>query len=101
MQEKECRDRPGGEIETCPSPFFHDAPEMRKAAVKEIVRIRGIRKERVFLSQIFDGLDPLIDPGTPITKTRIDDAARKFGITTQEAISFYKSIATVFHLKFE
>jgi HEAT repeat protein len=78
----------------------HGSPERRKAAVKELVIMRGKPKERTLLSLDFDGIDPWIDPITPITKTRLVTAARKLGITTQEARSLYESIAADFHLRF-
>ena len=76
------------------------SPEMRKAAVRELVRLRDKPKERTLLSRDFDRAYPWIDPGVPITETRIADAARELGITNQEARSLYEEIAADFHLKF-
>lgn len=78
----------------------HGSPERRKAAVKELVRIRGKPKEGLLLSHDFDGANPWMDPSTPITETRIAAAARNLGITTQEVRSLYESIAADFHLRF-
>jgi len=78
----------------------HHSPEMRKAAVKELVRLRDKPNERTLLSRDLDGGYPWIDPGVPITETRIADAACGLGITNQEARSLYEEIAADFHLKF-
>ena len=79
----------------------HDSPERRKAAVKELVRIRGKAKEGTLLSRDLDGTDPWIDPRTPITETRVEAAARRLGLTTDEARSVYQSIAADFQLVLE
>jgi HEAT repeat protein len=78
----------------------HRSPKRRMAAVRELASMRGEPKELTLLSRDFDGLDPWIDPSTPITETRIAAASRKLGTTSQEVRSFYESIATDFHLRF-
>ena len=78
----------------------HGSPERRKAAVKELVRMRGKPNEGTLLSHDLDGQDPWMDPSTPITGVRIVAAARKLGITAQEVRYLYESIATDFHLRF-
>lgn len=58
------------------------------------------RKVEKLLSRDLDGVDTWIDPGVPITETRIADVARELGVTNQEARSLCKEIAADFHLKF-
>ena len=78
----------------------HGSPERRKAAVKELVRLRGQPKEGTLLSRDLDETDPWIDPITPITEMRIEAAARVLGIPTPEVRALYESIAADFHLRF-
>jgi HEAT repeat protein len=81
--------------------LVHGSQERRRAAVKELVRMRGKPQEDTLLSIDLDGMDPWMDPRTRITETRIAFAARKLRITTHEVRSLYESIADVFHLRFE
>jgi HEAT repeat protein len=77
----------------------HGSALWRKAAVREIVRIRDIPIEKKLLSRDLDGKNPWIDPDKNITEARITTAARDLGITAREVRSLYESIAADFHLK--
>jgi HEAT repeat protein len=78
----------------------HSSPEMRMAAVSQLVRIRNKSKEEILLSRNLNGLGPWLDPIAPITETRITAVALKLDITNQEVRSLYESIAADFNLKF-
>jgi HEAT repeat protein len=78
----------------------HSSTERRKAAIRELVRIRARPEEEILLSLYLHGTDPWMDPFTPITQSRIARAAQVLRIPAQEAHSLYQSIADDFHLRF-
>lgn len=78
----------------------HESPEKRMVAVRTLLTLRNNPNEKKLLSRDFDNRLPWIDPATPITEKRIEDAAQVLEISIPEAHALYEAIADDYHLKF-